>query len=131
MGRGDTSNVGVPGLSSRLKESREALGVSQRQAAELIGVTENTVYRYEAGKVAPSNTTLKAIAQVYGKSAEWFLGENQRAVAERGPEYLTDDERGILRAFRETPRSRRDMIVRVIHAINEEAPAVEKEDKEE
>ena len=44
------------------KKSRERLGLTQAQLADQLGVKENTVYRWEAGKLPISKTTMMAMA---------------------------------------------------------------------
>ena len=61
-------------MQERLKEARLQRGLTQEKAGALVGVTENSVYRYEAGTVHPSETALKMLAQVYDKPVEWFYG---------------------------------------------------------
>ena len=71
MSRGDGSNWR---LGQRLKEARLVSGMTQRQAAEAIGVDPNTIYSYEANRVNPSGPALHALSAVYGKSVEWLYG---------------------------------------------------------
>ena len=60
------------GMKERLKQARVQRGLTQEKAGELVGVTENSIYRYEAGTVRPSETALKMMAQVYGQPVDWL-----------------------------------------------------------
>lgn len=62
-------------MKERLKQARIQRGLTQERAGELVGVTENSIYRYEAGTVHPSETALKMMAQVYGQPVEWLSGD--------------------------------------------------------
>jgi transcriptional regulator with XRE-family HTH domain len=44
-----------------IKRERENLGLSQAQLAQLVGVAENTVWRWEAGRRIPHPVVLKAV----------------------------------------------------------------------
>ena len=59
----------------RLKYARARLGVSEAQAAELLGVTLKTYKRYELGLSHRDNTegTLN-FSLAYGLSMDWVLG---------------------------------------------------------
>lgn len=65
----------VTGLSTRLKEAREASGLSQSQAARLLGMHRPTISTIEAGERKVSAGELKRFAQIYKVSAEWLLDE--------------------------------------------------------
>lgn len=51
---------------NRIKEVREAKGLSQAQLGRLIGKSEPTVNRYERGNRKPTRDVLNAIAQALG-----------------------------------------------------------------
>ena len=50
--------------SKDMKERREKLRLTQAQLAELLGVKENTVYRWEAGKLPISKTVELALERI-------------------------------------------------------------------
>mgnify|MGYP000982841081 FL=1 len=49
-----------------LKIARELKGYTQAQAADLIGVSTDTLSNYERGKSYPDIPTLRKIEEVYG-----------------------------------------------------------------
>ena len=49
-----------------LKTARELKGLSQSQAAELLGIGQDTVSNYERGKTYPDVPMLRKIEKVYG-----------------------------------------------------------------
>lgn len=49
-----------------LKAARVNRGLTQKEAAQLIGVTVDTLGKYEKGKTYPDVPTLKKIEEVYG-----------------------------------------------------------------
>ena len=49
-----------------LKVARVSKGLTQREAAKLIGVTVDTLANYEKGKTYPDIPILKKIEEVYG-----------------------------------------------------------------
>ena len=52
------------GISARLKEAREHLGMKQSELAERTGVSRSTQIAYEKGSTAPTTDYLHAIEQV-------------------------------------------------------------------
>jgi transcriptional regulator with XRE-family HTH domain len=65
----------VPGLSTRLRQAREAAGLSQAQAAKILAIHRPTLSNIEAGERKVSAGELKRFAEIYKVSTEWLLGE--------------------------------------------------------
>ena len=59
-------------LFSRLRIQRKRLGLTQREAAERVGVTRETWSRYEKGLMSPGAETLEAIAAA-GADVQYIL----------------------------------------------------------
>lgn len=60
-------------LGSNIKFRLEVRGISQRELAERIGITEVSISRYVAGQRAPSSLTLCKISKVLGCTMEDLL----------------------------------------------------------
>ena len=115
---------------SRLKQARLEASLTLEKAAVAIGTDLNTIWRYEAGRHRPSGPTLHALASLYGRSVEWFYGEEEDTPPTPGPDdiditdpelslffrgewdELTEEEKefikGMIRESRELLRKRRE-----------------------
>jgi transcriptional regulator with XRE-family HTH domain len=62
-------------LHLRLRQAREAAGLSQGQVAKLLKMHRPTVTEIENGSRAVSAGELKAFSEIYRTSTEWLLGE--------------------------------------------------------
>lgn len=60
--------------SMRIKELREAAGMSQRELGERIGISGPAVAMWESGENRPSLTNLEKLADVLGVSIDAILG---------------------------------------------------------
>ena len=60
----------------RLKELRRQAGFTQAQLAQMLRTTQQTVGRWESGKVEPDIATLRDLAMIYGTSVDDILGQN-------------------------------------------------------
>jgi len=60
-------------FSTRLREIRKANGLTQEEAADLVGVSGPQWCFYERGKRVPSIANLKAICLALDISADWLL----------------------------------------------------------
>ncbi len=58
----------------RIKQLREAAGMSQRELGERIGISGPAVAMWESGENRPSLTNLEKLADVLGVSIDAILG---------------------------------------------------------
>jgi len=59
-------------MLERITELRKAMGMTQQQFADGIGVKRGTVANYEIGRNNPTETVLQMICRVYGVRREWL-----------------------------------------------------------
>lgn len=62
-------------LTTRLRNAREAQGISQQQAAEAIGLPRTAITQIEAGNRSVSTLELTKLAKLYRHSISYFLDE--------------------------------------------------------
>lgn len=68
---------GTPGfLGERLREAREARGLSATSLADLIGVSRQAVSQYEHGKVTPHPEILRAISRALNLPVHFFCRDS-------------------------------------------------------
>src|ERR1700675_2868278 len=65
----------LPGIGERLRHSRDAAGLSQAQAAQLMNLHRPTVTEIESETRKVSAGELKQFANIYHVSIEWLMGE--------------------------------------------------------
>ena len=70
--------MGIYDFGTRMSQLRERKNLTQKQAAHLIGVSRTMILEYEAGSKMPKVETLKRIAEIYGTSADYILGIDNR-----------------------------------------------------
>ena len=64
----------MPNFADRLKELRTTKGVTQKNMAELLGITERNYQRYEYGLVDPIASNTAKLADFLGVSIDYLLG---------------------------------------------------------
>jgi transcriptional regulator with XRE-family HTH domain len=62
--------------STRLKKLRKLNGLTQKQLANLIGVTQGTISKYESGEKEPRKEIRIKLARLFGVSVEWLFYES-------------------------------------------------------
>lgn len=61
-------------LSEKILQARKALGLSQEQLAEQIGVSRQSISKWETGQSAPELDKLVALSRMFGISTDDLLG---------------------------------------------------------
>jgi len=63
-------------LGTRLSELRKKRGISQKDLAQMIGVTPSTISQLESNRIYPSIPALMKIAEILGVDAGYFFGKS-------------------------------------------------------
>lgn len=59
-------------MEERIKELRKALGLTQQEFSDRIGVKRNTIAQYESGRNAPIDAVITLICRTYNVSEDWL-----------------------------------------------------------
>ena len=59
-------------MNERIKKLRKALGLTQQEFAEKIGVKRNTVAQYEIGRNEPIDAVFALICKTYNVNEDWL-----------------------------------------------------------
>lgn len=62
----------------RLKELRKQAGLTQKEVADMLGMSQNNYSCIEQGKVRPCKVYLEILAEKYGVSIEYLSGIGQK-----------------------------------------------------
>lgn len=76
----DGSNVDRE-LGRRIKRAREEAGLSQPELGDRLGVSGQTVYRWERGMISVSPERIVQLADTLGKPREYFLSSQGGDIA--------------------------------------------------
>lgn len=71
-------------LGLRIAAARKAAGLTQTQLAEQLGLAQQTLAHYEAGRLRVARALLAPLARALGVSTEELIGE-QTPPGKRGP----------------------------------------------
>lgn len=85
--------------TDRLTDRRNELRLTQAELAERVGVSKQTIYRYEKG-MDISSDVLGQLAQALDVSADWLLGLVDDKAGTLEEASLSADERKLLDAVR-------------------------------
>lgn len=61
----------------RLLALRKEYGYTQRQVAQMLGISQPSYIRYENGTAQPSLENLSALADIFDVSADYLIGRRE------------------------------------------------------
>lgn len=96
-------------ITRRIRTARENAGLSQGQAAKLLGVARPTITECEAGRRKVSAVELAMMAKTYGVGVAWLAGE--------GDESADPNEDRIKLAAREIAGLKEDDLTNVLQLV--------------
>lgn len=86
--------VGLVG--DHLKKARERLLVSQEELAAALGVQQQAIARWEAGKVDPASLVVRRLADALEVSTDYLLGRSDSSGESAELEALTPEMRKLV-----------------------------------
>lgn len=95
-------------MNERIKELRKALGLTQHEFADKLGISRGNIGSYEVGKSQPGGSVISLICKTFNVNEEWLRSGTGEMFAEADTfsldEYAashgcTDLERDFLKAF--------------------------------
>jgi len=88
-------------MVKNLRVLRINKGISQQQLAEVVGVSQQSVNKYERQTVEPDITTLMALADYFGTTVDFLIGHTPGAGYDPRQELeLTKEELSLVRDMR-------------------------------
>jgi transcriptional regulator with XRE-family HTH domain len=75
-------------FSDRLKETRKLRGITQKQMADFLEITEQAYQNYEYGKREPNHETTLKIADYFNVPTDYLFGRSKFLRTEDGHWYV-------------------------------------------
>ena len=70
-------------FGQRLKELRKSKGLTQKEMADLMDMTDRNYQRFEYGKINVPTTTLCFLADFFGVTTDYLLGRSELPTQEK------------------------------------------------
>ena len=80
----------------RIAQKRKELGLSQEALGEQLGVSRQSIYKWESDTALPEVEKLVALSRMFAVSVGWLLGVEEDAQPEPSPE-LTPEQLAMVR----------------------------------
>ena len=84
----------------KLLELRTEKGISQRETARLMQISQGTYNNWENGKTQPSIEQLISLASLFEVSVDYLIGNTDEYGTIKGNNSISSQERELLKSFR-------------------------------
>lgn len=106
-------------LGLRIANGRKALGMNQTQLADVFGITQQTMAKYESGQLRVDVAMLPQLSDTLGLSIEELIGRDSkkntaRSALKRGPTPRIQQQ---LEAVSTLPRAKQRAVMQVLDAV--------------
>lgn len=107
-------------MVTNLKQLRVGAGLSQKQLAEVVNVSQQSINKYENHEVEPSLETLSLIADYFETSIDFLVGRTdiQRRIEAVQSYDLNADEQDLIKKYRLLTEKDRKMIMSLAERLN-------------
>ena len=109
-------------MIKRLKECRNDKGLSQKEIAKLLNITQQTYSDYETGRTNPDIDTLLSIAAILGCTTDYLLGRTDdfgNVSVQSLSSETTTSERQVLNEFRALTETDQNLVKEYIKFLNQ------------
>ncbi|MCI7741969.1 MAG: helix-turn-helix domain-containing protein [Clostridiales bacterium] len=106
-------------MLKNLKNLREETGTTQRQLAEAVSVSQQSVNKYENHNIEPDIETLIRIADFFNTSIDYLVGYSQirRKNESVTPFDLTERESNLINKYRQLDRKKKSAVDAVVESF--------------
>ncbi|MBE7012304.1 MAG: helix-turn-helix transcriptional regulator [Ruminococcaceae bacterium] len=100
-------------MLKNIKKLRIDKGLSQQQLADIIGVSQQSINKYENHNVEPNIETLSLLADYFETSVDFIIGRTEinRKIQEVEIYALNEEEKKVIDSFRQLDKSDREIIL--------------------
>ena len=103
-------------ILKRLRFLRERAGISQKTLAEQIGVSQQSINKYENHNIEPDIETLIALADTFGTTVDYLIGRSEVPTEDKScvSDTLDKSEYTLICKYRKLSPQKRECIQNVI-----------------
>ena len=106
----------------RIRELRQAKGISQQALADQIHVTQQSVFKYEHDAAEPDIDILMACADYFGTSVDYIIEYTDvtKKYEELSKNGITREEKRILEYYRKLSARKQELLQELLFSDDEE-----------
>ena len=103
-------------MVENLRELRENSGISQKKLAEIVGVSQQAINKYENHNTEPDIETLKRMASFFSTSVDYLIGYDNPNIDTTRNTFLSPQEQELLALYRSlSPKQQKTMEIILVY----------------
>ena len=111
--------MAIENMARKIKELRQAKGLTLEQVANVVGVGKSTVRKWETGMIANmKRDKIAALAKALGTTPAYLMGwnEDNKQAEKTSPEEpkLSEGEKMLVDLFRRVPEEKQELVLQMI-----------------
>lgn len=112
--------MAIENMARRIKELRQARGLTLEQVATVVGVGKSTVRKWETGMIANmKRDKIALLARALSTTPAYLMGWDEETTTPITEQQVTESEQFLLELFRKVPESKQEMVIQMIQvALN-------------
>ncbi len=109
-------------FGNRLKQARKDAGLTQKQAAARVGMSQSTLSGLETGE-QPTSTFLPQLADLYGVSLRWLISGAGSREADTKPLPISTDIEALINNYSRASEGQKELVKVILRGPKTKAPA--------
>ena len=99
-------------MIKNLKQLRNRIGISQQALAAAVGVSQQSINKYENHNIEPDTKTLMKLADFFETSVDYLIGHTDidHTIEAVSPYDLNQDEMELIDNYRSLSKNQRDLL---------------------
>lgn len=99
-------------MIKNLKQLRNRIGISQQALAAAVGVSQQSINKYENHNIEPDTKTLMKLADFFETSVDYLIGHTDidHTIEAVSPYDLNQDEIELIDNYRSLSKNQRDLL---------------------
>lgn len=107
-------------LGQRIAQTRKALGLTQTQVAEQLGISQQTLAHYEVGRLRIAISTLVPLSEILHSSVDELVN-GQPAAKEGGKRGPASKLQRQMEQVRQLPRTKQQFVMEMLDTVIQQA----------
>ena len=101
----------------RLEELRTLKGLSQKKLAQELGITQQSICKYENGQGEPTIHALIGIAECFNVSVDYLIGKSNKKGIETDTK-ISEEEYRVLSAYKRLDKNGREALLEIAETLS-------------
>ena len=106
-------------MKLKIKALRKEFGLTQQSLGSVLGVSQQSIHKYENNTIEPSIDMLKKLAEIFDTSIDYIVGftDIKHKIEHTEEFYLNVNEKCFIQKFRRLPSKKRNLLLDLVELL--------------